>query len=144
MNTPTRTWLTSGLILALAGCVGPVEIAPLPYAHPAHPEAPPGTTPEAGSMLDAPHREPGAERPEGTTMKGMDHSQMGPGGGGERARGMGTAPDPMKTETAAADGKFQCPMHAKVRSDRPGRCPVCGMKLVKKGSSTEHGGGHEG
>lgn len=87
MNTPTRTWLTSGLILALAGCVGPVEIAPLPYAHPAHPEAPAGTSPDVGSMLDAPPRVSGGERPEGMNMKGMDHSKMGPGGGTEHGGG---------------------------------------------------------
>ena len=144
MNTPTRTWLTSGLILALAGCVGPVEIAPLPYAHPANPEAPAGTTPEVGSMLDTQPRVPGVETGEGMSMKGMDHSKMGPGGGGERAVGTGMAPDPMKMEPAANDGTFECPMHARVRSDKPGRCPVCGMKLVKKWGGTEHGGGHEG
>lgn len=88
MNKTTRTWLTSGLILALAGCVGPVEIAPLPYAHPAHPDAPAGTTPEVGSMLDAPSRETGADPGGGEAMKGMDHSAMGHAG--PAAKGGGT------------------------------------------------------
>jgi hypothetical protein len=31
-------------------------------------------------------------------------------------------------------GKYVCPMHAEVVSDKPGRCPTCGMDLVPAGS----------
>ena len=34
-----------------------------------------------------------------------------------------------ETETAAAT-KYQCPMHPQIIRDRPGACPICGMKLV--------------
>jgi len=30
---------------------------------------------------------------------------------------------------------YTCPMHPKVMSDKPGKCPQCGMALKKKGSS---------
>ena len=30
-----------------------------------------------------------------------------------------------------APASYVCPMHAHVKSDRPGSCPVCGMSLVK-------------
>jgi Cu(I)/Ag(I) efflux system membrane fusion protein len=35
-------------------------------------------------------------------------------------------------EHKAQDGEtvYQCPMHPEVRSDEPGRCPICGMDLV--------------
>ena len=43
---------------------------------------------------------------------------------------------PKKTEatTKAAKVVYTCPMHPEVVSDVPGKCPKCGMDLVKKGS----------
>lgn len=33
----------------------------------------------------------------------------------------------------AAEGKkYTCPMHPEVNSDKPGKCPKCGMALVEK------------
>jgi Cu(I)/Ag(I) efflux system membrane fusion protein len=32
------------------------------------------------------------------------------------------------------DVTYICPMHPQIVSDRPGDCPICGMKLVKKGA----------
>ncbi|HLO91694.1 MAG TPA: heavy metal-binding domain-containing protein [Lentimicrobium sp.] len=46
-------------------------------------------------------------------------------------------------EDTASAGKQQlaavytCPMHPEVTSDQPGKCPKCGMDLVKKADSTE-------
>jgi len=36
--------------------------------------------------------------------------------------------DELKTEGAI----YTCPMHPQVRADKPGKCPICGMTLVKK------------
>ena len=36
--------------------------------------------------------------------------------------------DEMKTASAV----YTCPMHPQVQSEKPGNCPVCGMKLVPK------------
>ena len=33
---------------------------------------------------------------------------------------------------------YTCPMHPDVKSDKPGKCPKCGMKLVKKMIQIEH------
>jgi hypothetical protein len=30
---------------------------------------------------------------------------------------------------ASASGKYLCPMHGKVVTDKPGNCPICGMRL---------------
>lgn len=32
---------------------------------------------------------------------------------------------------------YYCPMHPQITSDRPGNCPICSMRLVKKESSDE-------
>jgi len=43
--------------------------------------------------------------------------------------------DEMKTGTAI----YTCPMHPQVQSDKPGKCPICGMTLVpKKEEPHEH------
>ncbi|MEO5721063.1 MAG: multicopper oxidase domain-containing protein [Chthoniobacterales bacterium] len=34
--------------------------------------------------------------------------------------------------SASAVGSYTCPMHPEVVSDKPGKCPKCGMSLVKK------------
>ena len=42
------------------------------------------------------------------------------------------APQGNNPENALAPGEYYtCPMHPNVRSDHPGNCPICGMKLVK-------------
>lgn len=36
----------------------------------------------------------------------------------------------MSNEPAPDDIIYTCPMHPEVKSDRPGKCPECGMDLV--------------
>ncbi len=39
---------------------------------------------------------------------------------------------------------YQCPMHPNIISDKPGNCPICGMRLVKvEGISSEASGIHD-
>jgi len=42
--------------------------------------------------------------------------------------------DPAKYTAQKAEMKeiYTCPMHPEVQSDKPGKCPKCGMNLVKK------------
>ncbi len=38
-----------------------------------------------------------------------------------------------KTPETGANGRiyYTCPMHSRIHEDKPGNCPICGMKLVK-------------
>jgi YHS domain-containing protein len=51
--------------------------------------------------------------------------------------------DPAKYIGKNADMKdiYTCPMHPEVQSDKPGKCPTCGMTLEKKAMPMAHGQG---
>jgi len=43
-----------------------------------------------------------------------------------------TTPKSSAVESKASEKViYTCTMHPEVRSDKPGNCPICGMKLVK-------------
>ena len=37
-----------------------------------------------------------------------------------------------KTDTSAVQKTYTCPMHPAVLSNKPGKCPECGMSLIEK------------
>lgn len=155
MSTTTNTRLGAILLLVSSGCVGPVEIAPLPYAHPANPDAPAGAVSTAGSMLGPTAN----DTPADGAMNGMKMSHdMGgmkmPAHHGGMAGDMGGMKMPADhgdkmgdmtsdAKAAATAGPYQCPMHSEVHSDKPGKCPICGMKMVKKGNAPKPQEDHE-
>ncbi len=42
-----------------------------------------------------------------------------------------------KTEQLTKDETYTCTMHNEVMSDKPGKCPKCGMTLVKQKMTAE-------
>lgn len=43
-----------------------------------------------------------------------------------------TAKTAESTNSQTAKEQYTCPMHPEVIQDKPGKCPKCGMDLVKK------------
>ena len=44
----------------------------------------------------------------------------------------------MKTKKHSMAMSYTCPMHSEVTSDKPGKCPKCGMDLVEKNKLKVH------
>lgn len=139
MHTNTNTRLGAILLLVSSGCVGPVGIAPLPYAHPANPDAPAGAVSTAGSMLGPTAN----DSPPDGAMSGMKMSHDMGGMKMPAEHGDKTGHMTSDTKADATAGQYQCPMHSEVHSDKPGKCPICAMKMVKKGNTPKPQEDHE-
>lgn len=47
-------------------------------------------------------------------------------------RGSSDAQKQPTTQESNTQVYYTCTMHPEVHSDKPGKCPICGMELVKK------------
>ncbi|QEW29959.1 Hydrogenase-3 component E (plasmid) [Roseovarius indicus] len=70
------------------------------------------------------------DMPRDDTARPAGHAQAGHGAHAGHADDAGDA------------GSYTCPMHPEVVSDAPGKCPKCGMFLVKADEVESHGHGH--
>lgn len=59
----------------------------------------------------------------GSDQAGLSRNKVGEAGEGKQKTG------------AEAKTVYHCPMHPSYTSDKPGNCPICGMKLVKSESA---------
>ncbi len=73
----------------------------------------------------------GKGEPEGKTMGQMCPMMKGMGNmkGMNMNTDKGGTPDTSKNDTVSY---YTCPMHPEIKSDKPGKCPKCGMDLIKK------------
>jgi hypothetical protein len=149
----------------LMGCAAPAPLSTHSGgpADPSAPETPPAPRPAAldPSAASAELRptaqgtgKPGT--PDPTTsmgaMKGMEMPGMGDGKGGASSGGtpsmQGMPGMKMESPPAAPVGSqagadYTCSMHPQIHQDHPGKCPICGMTLIKKdvAGGTSDGGG---
>ena len=139
--------------LLLMGCAQQASQPPLAANDPANPQAPEApvasiATPltlESPPSVAASDTGSAAPLPGGPMqhmdMKGMDMNGMGHGQKPAATQPSQTAPDMegmhhlhpgSATQPAATQALYTCKMHPQIMADHPGKCPICGMKLVAK------------
>ncbi|HZL37996.1 MAG TPA: heavy metal-binding domain-containing protein [Tepidisphaeraceae bacterium] len=142
-----------GLAAALlVGCAAEPPVRPLAMNDPSNPNAPEAPMPASSDTLamnkssdnqSSMSQDAGGMSPDMPDMKhdmpsmnhdmpGMNHNMSGMDMRG--MKGMHDMPGMPPPATRAADAHelYTCKMHPKVISDKPGNCPICGMRLIKK------------
>lgn len=114
-----RTWAA----LSLGGLFA-ASCASVPTPATKAPESPASATAEEGPIRKLALFDP-AEPPDppatNAAMPGMDHSKMDH-----------SAPEARPTAADPASETYTCVMHPQIAEPKPGKCPICGMPLVKK------------
>jgi hypothetical protein len=88
--------------------------------------------------------EPGTDHPanaKAQTMPPIERSNILASAPQNEAMGGATAPHAHEDGTPMAD-TYTCPMHPQIVKNAPGKCPICGMNLVKKESAAPEGAHH--
>lgn len=137
-----RAFAVPFVALVATACASVPAPATRSPGSPAHPEAPEAATPPLSPTLMT-GAAPAFVPPTGGTDPHAGHAMPMPGEappatpapkagastGGHAGHHEG---GPAPAAAGSAEGSYACPMHPRVKSDKPGRCSVCGMALVKK------------
>ena len=141
MNTSIRIFAGVFCTHWLIGCAVNFQPPPLPATDPASVEAKESVTPVARPMLgrDALTQKtnerlatntPGNPSFEPSEMEQMHHGMSGMEG--MKHDNTGTAK--MDSGETPTSGKiyYTCKVHPQIHRDKPGKCPICGLTLLKK------------
>ena len=103
--------------LLLSACAATTPAPRFSALDPADPKAPESTSESTPSLLQVPAAQPSGApslAPEATAM-GPEHHMDAP------------------TIQASPVGEvYSCAMHPQIKETKPGKCPICGMTLVKQ------------
>jgi hypothetical protein len=121
--------------VALEACVS--TNVDIPRGHPANPTSPTSPVALAPSLNAAPiAMADGSTGDEPMAMTHHHHGQQPPTETAPMASASaspsGTANTTMHPDKPAAAEVWTCPMHSSVVKNGPGKCPICGMNLVKR------------
>lgn len=123
-------------LLLLAGCAAAPQ-SPV-TDHPANPNASEAPTLQPSQVLALDHATRPVTQP-AETMPTMQHDMNN-----MNSSMPGMKMPPTTAPAASQAAVYTCPMHPEVLSDKPGKCPKCGMKLmVRKEAKTPEHGEHE-
>ena len=141
MNTSLKSFVTSFCVMLLSSCAANFQPPPVSATNPASVNARESVTPIAKPILgtDAVTQKtnellaasaPGNPSFQPSEMQGMHHGMSGMEDmqhekTGATKTGSGEQPRSRKIY-------FTCPMHPQIHQDKPGKCPICGMTLIKK------------
>ena len=141
MNTSIRIFAGVFCTHWLIGCATNFQPPPLPATNPASVEAKESVTPVARPMLgrDALTQKtnerlaantPGNPSFEPSEMEQMHHGMSGMEG--MKHDKTGTAKMDSGEKPKSGKVYYTCKMHPQIHQDKPGKCPVCGLTLIKK------------
>lgn len=126
-STPFQRFLSFFAISALGASCAATELS-TSSTHPAHPRAPVADLSFATPLQTGRNIDAVSPADEGRAEEG--HHDRKPAGHEGRAAPTPAAATPNDSKPASAS--FTCVMHPKIVRDKPGNCPICGMKLVPK------------
>ncbi len=93
------------------------------------------TPPPRFSTLDPadPKAPESAVEPQSLVLQGPSEQAIGaPAGSGSTPMGPDRHMDPSSGEPSPNAEAYSCRMHPQVKERQPGKCPICGMTLVKQ------------
>ena len=106
--------LTALLLSACAGTTPPPRFSTL---DPADPKAPESSAQPTPSLLQVPPAQPSGAPPQTAEPMEMGHEHH---------------MEAPTSEASPAAEVYSCLMHPQIKETKPGKCPICGMTLVKQ------------
>jgi rubrerythrin len=137
MNTSLRIFLVPFCALVLSSCATNFQPPPLSATNPASVEAKESVTPATKPMLgrdtltektdeQLATNTPGSPSFQPSEMQQMHHDTNGMEKMGVMKKDSG------HEKTMSGKSYYTCVMHPQIHQDKPGKCPICGMTLIKK------------